>query len=152
MNLNILNIFKLSYLILIILSSLLNQIQTQDALQQPQQPQRVGQGMVQVIIILKRKINKFLCLAAVRYGVGNQGPLYPLNQPQIADDLNQFRTELMYPYLNDYLEITSSKPMHDQPLPFRLPFFGFYYHYAWVCLLQKNFNSTFKLNQINSDS
>ena len=62
MNLNILNLFKLSklsYLILIILSSLLNQIQTQDAAQ-PQQQQRVDQGMIQVFIILKRKINVFM--------------------------------------------------------------------------------------------
>ena len=136
MNLNILNLFKLSklsYLILIILSSLLNQIQTQDA-PQPQQPQRVGQGMVQVFILCGKLICFFcICLAPVRYGIGNHGPLYPPNQPQIAGDLNQFRTELMYPYLNDFVEITSSKPIHDQPLPFRLPFFGFYYHYAWVC-------------------
>ena len=94
----------------------------------------------------------FLCLASIRYGIGNQGPLYQPNQPQIAGDLNRFRTELMYPYLNDSVEITSSKPIHDQPLPFRLPFFGFSYHYVWVCILQKYFNSTFKLNQINSDS
>ena len=59
MNLDILNIFKLSYLILIILSSLLNQIQTEDAAQ-PQQQQRVDQGMIQVFIILKRKINVFM--------------------------------------------------------------------------------------------
>ncbi|CAG2181770.1 unnamed protein product, partial [Oppiella nova] len=45
----------------------------------------------------------------------------------------QFRQELMYPYnLSDLTKITSAKPLHDQPLPFRLPFFGFWYHYIWV--------------------
>ena len=39
----------------------------------------------------------------------------------------------MYPYnLSDFTEITSAKPMHDQPLPFRLPFFGFSYNYVWI--------------------
>ncbi|UXI15282.1 Extracellular domains-containing protein [Sarcoptes scabiei] len=40
----------------------------------------------------------------------------------------------MYPY-NDYdflREINSMKQFHDQPLQFRLPFFGFAYHYIWI--------------------
>jgi len=41
---------------------------------------------------------------------------------------------LLYPYdENDYLEVINSmKPMHDQPLTFRLPYYGFAYHYIWV--------------------
>nr|XP_046915265.1 protein mesh-like isoform X1 [Dermatophagoides farinae] len=41
---------------------------------------------------------------------------------------------LMYPYTtDDYVrEINSMKQFHDQPLPFRLPFFGFAYHYIWI--------------------
>ncbi|CAG2181034.1 unnamed protein product, partial [Oppiella nova] len=45
----------------------------------------------------------------------------------------QFRQELMYPYnLSDIADITSAKPLHDQPLPFRLPFFGFWNYYIWI--------------------
>lgn len=41
---------------------------------------------------------------------------------------------LMYPYDdNDLLNtVNSMKQFHDQPLQFRLPFFGFAYHYIWV--------------------
>ncbi|CAG2107812.1 unnamed protein product, partial [Medioppia subpectinata] len=63
---------------------------------------------------------------------GNARPVEPVG-PQIVGDMIQFRTELMYPYnLSDFTEITSAKPIHDQPLPFRLPFFGFWYHYIWI--------------------
>lgn len=51
----------------------------------------------------------------------------------ITGELLESRRQLMYPYnLSDFTEITSSKPIHDQPLPFRLPFFGFDYRYAWI--------------------
>ncbi|XP_054161232.1 protein mesh-like [Oppia nitens] len=42
--------------------------------------------------------------------------------------------QLMYPYEpSDYLTtINSMKQMHDQPLPFRLPFSGFAFTYIWV--------------------
>jgi hypothetical protein len=63
---------------------------------------------------------------------GNARPIQNLG-PQILGDLTSFRQELMYPYnLSDFTEITSAKPIHDQPLPFRLPFFGFSYHYIWI--------------------
>lgn len=41
---------------------------------------------------------------------------------------------LMFPYNEaDYVHtINSMKQFHDQPLPFRLPFFGFAYHYIWI--------------------
>ncbi|CAG2177120.1 unnamed protein product, partial [Oppiella nova] len=63
---------------------------------------------------------------------GNARPVPPVG-PQILGDMIQFRQELMYPYnLSDLTKITSDKPLHDQPLPFRLPFFGFWYHYIWI--------------------
>jgi hypothetical protein len=66
---------------------------------------------------------------------GNARPIQNVG-PQILGDLTSFRQELMYPYnLSDFTEITSAKPIHDQPLPFRLPFFGFSYHYVWVKFL-----------------
>ncbi|CAG2164910.1 unnamed protein product [Oppiella nova] len=42
--------------------------------------------------------------------------------------------QLMYPYeTEDYCHgINSMKQMHDQPLPFRLPFSGFAFNYVWV--------------------
>lgn len=47
--------------------------------------------------------------------------------------LNQERTTLIYPYNNqDLTDISSGKSIHDQPLPFRLPFFGFHYEYIWI--------------------
>ena len=50
---------------------------------------------------------------------------------------------VLYPfYKEDYMkEINSMKQMHDQPLPFRLPFFGFAYHYIWVSIYQAASNS-----------
>lgn len=43
------------------------------------------------------------------------------------------RRELMYPYnLSDFTDITSGKPIHDQALPFRLPFFGFEFTYVYI--------------------
>jgi hypothetical protein len=63
-------------------------------------------------------------------------PSIEKHETQIHKDLKSFRQQLMYPYnLNDFTEITSAKPIHDQPLPFRLPFFGFSYHYVWVKFL-----------------
>lgn len=63
--------------------------------------------------------------------------------PQIVGDLTAFRQQLMYPYnLSDFTEITSAKPIHDQPLPFRLPFFGFSYHYIWVNIKFFEMNKT----------
>ena len=39
----------------------------------------------------------------------------------------------MYHYnLTDAASITQSKPLHDQPLNFRLPFFGFHFTYVYV--------------------
>ena len=39
----------------------------------------------------------------------------------------------MYDYnLTDFTSITQSKPIHDQPLPFRLPFFGFAFTYVYI--------------------
>jgi hypothetical protein len=65
---------------------------------------------------------------------GDARPVQNLG-PQVLGDLTSFRQELMYPYnLSDFSEITSAKPIHDQPLPFRLPFFGFSYNYVWVKL------------------
>jgi hypothetical protein len=65
---------------------------------------------------------------------GNARPIQNPNPgPQVLGDMTAFRQQLMYPYnLSDFSEITSAKPIHDQPLPFRLPFFGFSYHYVWV--------------------
>ncbi|RWS17902.1 mesh-like CUB and sushi domain-containing protein, partial [Dinothrombium tinctorium] len=54
-------------------------------------------------------------------------------EPVITDDLIRMRRELMYPYnSSDFLQITSSRPIHDQPLPFLLRFFGFEYQYAYI--------------------
>ena len=46
------------------------------------------------------------------------------------------RANLMYPFREqDHLtNINSMKQFHDQPLPFRLPFSGFQFHYIWVSL------------------
>ncbi len=70
-------------------------------------------------------------------------PSIEKHETQIQKDLTSFRPQLLYPYdLSDFTEITSAKPIYDQPLPFRLPFFGFSYHYVWVKLLShKNINS-----------
>jgi hypothetical protein len=39
----------------------------------------------------------------------------------------------MYSYnMTDFTSITQSKPIHDQPLPFRLPFFGFAFTYVYI--------------------
>lgn len=49
--------------------------------------------------------------------------------PQLAQE----RDSLIYPHnLQDLTEISSGKPTHDQPLQFRLPFFGFSYEYIWI--------------------
>lgn len=53
---------------------------------------------------------------------------YLLNNPLVASE----RTNLMYPYLGYLTDISSGKPIHDQPLQFRLPFFGFSYEYIWI--------------------
>lgn len=46
---------------------------------------------------------------------------------------NGSEMSLMYPYdRSDLTEISSGKPIHDQPLQFRLPFFGFSYEYIWI--------------------
>lgn len=51
------------------------------------------------------------------------------NNPELASD----RASLMYPYSSqDLTDISSGKPIHDQPLQFRLPFFGFSYEYIWI--------------------
>ena len=44
------------------------------------------------------------------------------------------RVNLMYPFeeKDQLTNINSMKQFHDQPLPFRLPFSGFQYHYIWV--------------------
>ena len=45
----------------------------------------------------------------------------------------EYRRQLMYDYnLTDFTDLTSSKPIHDQPLPFRLPFFGFDFNYVYI--------------------
>lgn len=51
-----------------------------------------------------------------------------LNNPQLSQD----RQSLMYPYQGYLTDISSGKPIHDQPLQFRLPFFGFSYEYIWI--------------------
>lgn len=51
------------------------------------------------------------------------------NNPELTSD----RASLMYPYNGqDLTDISSGKPIHDQPLQFRLPFFGFSYEYIWI--------------------
>jgi hypothetical protein len=51
------------------------------------------------------------------------------DSPQLAAE----RQNLMYPYYaGDLTDISSGKPIHDQPLQFRLPFFGFSYEYVWI--------------------
>lgn len=51
------------------------------------------------------------------------------NSPQLTND----RANLMYPITPaDLTDISSGKPIHDQPLKFRLPFFGFSYEYIWI--------------------
>lgn len=51
----------------------------------------------------------------------------------ITDELLSARERLMYHYnMTDFTSITQSKPIHDQPLPFRLPFFGFAFTYAYI--------------------
>lgn len=54
-------------------------------------------------------------------------------EPLLTDELLQARGRLMYHYnLTDFTSITQSKPIHDQPLPFRLPFFGFAFTYVYI--------------------
>lgn len=53
--------------------------------------------------------------------------------PLITGELLEYRRQLMYDYnLTDFTDITSGKPIHDQPLPFRLPFFGFDFNYIYI--------------------
>ena len=53
--------------------------------------------------------------------------------PQMTTELMEMRNVLMYPYLAaDLLDITQTKPFHDQSLPFRLPFFGFEFNYIYI--------------------
>ncbi|KAI1296786.1 Protein mesh [Halotydeus destructor] len=53
--------------------------------------------------------------------------------PIITSELTRYREQLMYDYNMTYFtDITSSKPIHDQPLPFRLPFFGFDFSYIYI--------------------
>ncbi|KAH7644783.1 protein mesh [Dermatophagoides farinae] len=69
---------------------------------------------------------------APQYIPGNRRPLEQQG-PITMGDLQRFRTELMYPFnQQDFLEITSSKSFHDQPLQFQMPFFGFRYTYVWI--------------------
>lgn len=51
----------------------------------------------------------------------------------MTDELINARNRLMYHYnLTDFTSITQSKPIHDQPLSFRLPFFGFAFTYVYI--------------------
>lgn len=59
----------------------------------------------------------------------------PMYDPTPYYKLDQvYDSNLMFPYNEgDYMHsINSMKQFHDQPLPFRLPFFGFAYHYIWI--------------------
>lgn len=61
--------------------------------------------------------------------------IYPTLRPRLLNNgLLDNGRHLFYPYdRSDYRnEINSMKQFHDQPLPFRLPFFGFAFHYIWV--------------------
>ena len=67
--------------------------------------------------------------------VANKPPDVPIINPYPGRQSNGEQTsELMYPFdEKDYLSsINSMKQMHDQPLPFRLPFSGFAFNYIWV--------------------
>lgn len=64
------------------------------------------------------------------YGSSFAGNRY---EPVLTDELIAARERLMYHYnLTYFTSITQSKPIHDQPLPFRLPFFGFAFTYAYI--------------------
>ncbi|XP_074605108.1 sushi domain containing 2 mesh isoform X2 [Brevipalpus obovatus] len=65
------------------------------------------------------------------------GNVYPGSsfapKPTITGELLEARRQLMYHYNLTYiLDISQNKPIHDQPLPFRLPFFGFEFNYAYI--------------------
>jgi hypothetical protein len=62
----------------------------------------------------------------------------PNVNPIINTNAGSDSPPLMYPYdENDYLtSINSMKQMHDQPLPFRLPFSGFAFNYIWVKIIE----------------
>ena len=65
------------------------------------------------------------------------GNVYPgtsfAPKPTITGELLETRRQLMYHYNLTYiLDISQNKPIHDQPLPFRLPFFGFEFNYAYI--------------------
>ncbi|XP_053209715.1 protein mesh-like [Panonychus citri] len=67
------------------------------------------------------------------------GNVYPGSSlrinPVMTPELQDQRRQLMYPYNLSYiLDINQNKPIHDQPLSFRLPFFGFEFNYAYVQL------------------
>lgn len=50
-----------------------------------------------------------------------------------SPQLSMERASLLYPHNGqDLTDISSGKPIHDQPLSFRLPFFGFSYEYIWI--------------------
>ncbi|RWS30329.1 mesh-like CUB and sushi domain-containing protein [Leptotrombidium deliense] len=54
-------------------------------------------------------------------------------EPEETAEVMKMRQELMYPYNGtDFMEISSSRPIHDQPLPFLLRFFGFEFQYAYI--------------------
>ncbi|KAH9406628.1 hypothetical protein TYRP_013610, partial [Tyrophagus putrescentiae] len=64
-----------------------------------------------------------------------RGPYQPMNPtPRPGAPQGDKSHLLFYPFdENDYLKtVNSMKQFHDQPLHFRLPFFGFAFHYIWV--------------------
>lgn len=95
-------------------------------LQQQQQLQQFQQLPMQ-------QYNPFLANLSVSQSGGFRLPpqtrLDYYDNPQLAIE----RQNLMYPYIiQDVTDISSGKPIHDQPLQFRLPFFGFSYEYIWI--------------------
>ncbi len=77
--------------------------------------------------------------------------LFPTMNPRLYN-AEQVRangqSKLFYPYdESDYMKgINSMKQFHDQPLPFRLPFFGFAFNYIWVNHYTITFNFILKIN------
>lgn len=97
-------------------------------------------SIITIILILHQTNNQINCqylpqfanLSVSQTGGFRLPPQVRLDyydNPQLASD----RQTLIYPYnFVDLTDISSGKPIHDQPLQFRLPFFGFSYEYIWI--------------------
>lgn len=127
--------YILSFLLVVVLTQIGQIIGQQD---QPVLPQQnsvpVGpQPQTSKLFLFFNIFTIFYYLEQANFQV--RGPYQSMNpSPRLGASKEDKSHLLFYPFdENDYLKsVNSMKQFHDQPLHFRLPFFGFAFHYIWV--------------------